>query len=138
MYLTNDLMNWADQLNDICILRVMDIHWSYQHLLFWAVIVWHRLSANQIVRCFKLKKLKNYMRYQVYFYFHWSYKKYRTILGCARKYSWPINLQDFWLLTCLIVIIPGVHCYIVLVSTTIACSYFLLFILLTLISAQQI
>ena len=33
MYLTNDLMNWA-VLNDICILRVMDIHWSYQNLLF--------------------------------------------------------------------------------------------------------
>ena len=50
-------MNWADWLNDICILRVMDIHWSYQNLLFWASIVWHRLSANQIVRYFKLKKL---------------------------------------------------------------------------------
>ena len=56
-------MNWADWLN-ICILRVMDIHWSYQNLLFWAGIVWHRLSANQIVRCFKLKKPRKYMRYQ--------------------------------------------------------------------------
>ena len=55
MYLTNDLMNCADWLNDICILKVMDIHWSYQNLIFWAGIVWHRVSANQIVRCFKLK-----------------------------------------------------------------------------------
>ena len=62
----DELSRW---LNDICILRVMDIHWSYQNLLFWAGIVWHRLSANQIVRCFKLKKLKNCMRYQVFFFF---------------------------------------------------------------------
>ena len=60
-------MNWADWLNDICILRVMGIHWSYQNLLFWAGIVWYRLSANQIIRCFKLKKLKSYMRCQVDF-----------------------------------------------------------------------
>ena len=68
VYLTNDLMNWADWLNGICILRVMNIHWSYQNLLFWAGIVWHRFLANQIVRYFKLKKLKNYMRYQVDFF----------------------------------------------------------------------
>ena len=75
-------------------------HWSYQNLLFWAGIVWHRLSANHFVRYFKLKKLKNYMRYQVDFCFHWSYKKY-AILGYATKYSWPIILQNFLLLTCL-------------------------------------
>ena len=97
VYLTNDLMNWADWLNDICILRVMDIHWNYQNLLFWAGIVWHRLSANQIVRCFKLKKLKNYMRYQVDFLLPLKLQKY-AILGYATKYSWPIILQDFLLL----------------------------------------
>ena len=45
-----------------------NIHWSYQNLLFWAGIVWYRLSANQIFRCFKLKKFKSYMRYQVEFF----------------------------------------------------------------------
>ena len=102
------------------------------------------LSANQIVRCFKLKKLKNYMRYKNYmsiwvfeymsiwvyeythivknymsiFGFHWNYKKYHAILGYAAKYSWPINLQDFFTsgLFDLLILIPGVHCYIVLVS----------------------
>ena len=49
----------------ICIL--LDIHWSYNNMLFWAGIVRHSLSANQIVRCFKLKKLKKDMRYQVDF-----------------------------------------------------------------------
>ena len=47
----------------ICIL--LDIYWSYKNMLFWAGIVMHSLSANQIVRCFKLKKLKKNMRYQV-------------------------------------------------------------------------
>ena len=36
-------------------------------LLFWAGIVRNSLSTNQIVRCIKLKKLKNNMRYQVDF-----------------------------------------------------------------------
>ena len=47
----------------ICIL--LDIHWSYKNMLFWAGIVRHRLSFNQIVRCFKRNKLENYTRYQV-------------------------------------------------------------------------
>ena len=36
-------------------------------MLFWAGIVRHSLSANQIVRCFKLKNLKKDIRYQVNF-----------------------------------------------------------------------
>ena len=36
-------------------------------ILGWAGIFWHRLSTNQIVRCFKLKKLKSYVRYQADF-----------------------------------------------------------------------
>ena len=38
------------------------LHWSYKNI-FWAGIVRHSLSANQIARCFKLKKLKKDMRY---------------------------------------------------------------------------
>ena len=37
-------------------------------MLFWAGIVKHSLSVNQIVRCFKLKKLKKDVRYQVDFF----------------------------------------------------------------------
>ena len=46
----------------------LDIHWSYKNMLFWAGIVKHSLSVNQIVRCFKLKKLKKDVRYQVDFF----------------------------------------------------------------------
>ena len=49
----------------ICLL--LDICWSYKNMLFWAGIVRYSLSANQIVRYFKLKKLKKDMRYQVDF-----------------------------------------------------------------------
>ena len=49
----------------ICIL--LDIHGSYKNMLFLVGITRHRLSANQIVKCFKLKKLKKDMRYQVGF-----------------------------------------------------------------------
>ena len=63
-YLWRGLSDFVDFLYVvICIL--LDIHWGYQNLLFWAGIVRHRLSANQIVRCFKLKKIENYMRYQL-------------------------------------------------------------------------
>ena len=38
-----------------------DIHWSYKNRLFWAGIVRHRLSANQIVRyALTLKTRKSY------------------------------------------------------------------------------
>ena len=52
-------------LTSICIM--LDFHWSYNYMLFWDVIVRHRLSTNQIVRCFKLRNLKNYVSYQVDF-----------------------------------------------------------------------
>ena len=111
------MINWGDWLNDICILRVMDIHCSYQNLLFWAGIVWHKLSANQIVRCFKLKNFKTIWCIEWIFCFHWSYKKYHTILVmlentlgqslCRIFYFWLV-----WLLT-LLILIPGgplLHC----------------------------
>ena len=49
----------------ICIL--LDIHWSCKKVQFWAGNVRHGLSANQITRHFKLKKLENYMRFHVDF-----------------------------------------------------------------------
>ena len=85
---------------------------SYQNLLFWACIVWHRFSTNQIVRYFKLKKRKNYMRYQVEFLLPLKLQKY-PILGYVVKYSWPISLQDFLLLLLLVNLNNGgslLHC----------------------------
>ena len=58
---------WIERIDWIVVYWVMDIHWSYQNLLFWTGIVWLGLSTNQIVRCFKLEKRKSYMRYQVDF-----------------------------------------------------------------------
>ena len=108
-------MNWADWLNDIGILRVMDIHWSYQNLLFWAGIVWHRLSANRIVRCFKLEKLKNYMRYQFDFLLLLKLQKisyyfalcWKILLASQGARFFTFHIFD------LLILMPGVHCYIV-------------------------
>ena len=47
-----------------------------------------------------LKNLKTIWGIKLVFCFHWSYKRYHTILGYAGKYSWPISLQNFLLLTC--------------------------------------
>ena len=118
MYLKNDLMNWGDWLNDIFILRVMDIHWSYQYLLFWAGIVWHRLSANQIVRCFKLEKLKNYMRYQVDVLLPLKLQKISYYLGLWQKILLANQFAGFFTFNLfgLLISIPGIHCYIVLVD----------------------
>ena len=119
MYLTNDLMNWADWLNDICILRVMDIHWSYQNLLFWAGIVWHRISANQIGKSdvSNLKKLKNYLRYQTDLLLPLKLQK-MYYFGLYPKCSWPIDLQNFTFdLSELLILIPGVHYYVVFVGS---------------------
>ena len=116
MYLTNHLMNWADWLNDYCILRVMDIHLSYQNLLFWPGIVWHRLSANQTVRCFKFKKLKTYMGYQVDFLLPLKLQKISYYFGLCRKILLANQFAKFFTfdLFDLLILIPGVHWYIAL------------------------
>ena len=111
MYLTNDLMNWTDWLNEICILRVTDIRWSYQNLLFWTGIVWHRLSANQIVRCFKLKKL-NYMRYQVDFLLPLKVQKISYYFRLCWKILLVNQFAGFFTfdLFDLLILIPLLHC----------------------------
>ena len=112
-------MNWGDWLNDTCILRVMNILWSYQNWLFWTGIVWHRLSANQIVRCFKIKKLKNYMRYQVDFLLSLKLQKISYYFGLCRKILLANQFAGFFTfdLFDLLILIPGVHFYVVLVSS---------------------
>ena len=70
-------------------------------MLFWAGIVRHRLSANQIFRCLKLKKIENYVRYHADFLLPLKLQKNMLFLVMIPKYSWPISLQDFLLSTCL-------------------------------------
>ena len=100
----------------ICIL--LNIHWSYQNLLFWAGIVRHRLSANQIVRCFKLRKLKNYMRYQVDFLLPLKLQKISYYFGLCWKLLLANQFAGFFTfdLFDLIILILEFHCYIVLVA----------------------
>ena len=78
-------------------------------------IVWHRLSANQIVRCFKLKKRKNYMRYQVDFLLSLKLQKISYYFGLCWKILLANQFAGFFTfdLFDLLILIPGVHCYIV-------------------------
>ena len=65
-YLSKDMTDFIDFLQEvICIL--LDIHWSYKNMWFWAGNVRHGLSTNHIARYFKFKRLKNYMRFHVDF-----------------------------------------------------------------------
>ena len=61
-YLCKGFSDFVDFLH-VAICTLLDIHWSYKNMLFWVGTVRYRLSANRTVRCFKLKKLENYMRY---------------------------------------------------------------------------
>ena len=111
------MCNFVDFLEAvICIL--LDIHWSYQNLLFWAGIVRHRVSANQIVRCFKLKKLENYMRYQVDFLLPLKLQKVSCYFGLCHKIILGNLFAGFFTfdLFNLSILMLGVHYYIVFIS----------------------
>ena len=87
---------------EVVIWILLDIHWSYKNMLFWAGIIRHSLSANQIVRCFKLKSTQK--GHEVSSWFFASVKTRRNIMlfwVMTQKYSWPISLQDIILLACL-------------------------------------
>ena len=73
------------RLNNFSVLKAMDINWSYQALLFWAGVFWDRLSTSQTVRCFKLKKLKRYMSYQVDFLLPLKLQKLSCYFGLSRR-----------------------------------------------------
>ena len=81
----------------ICIL--LNIHYPLK--LFWAGILRHSVSANQIVRCFKLTNFKNSMRYYVDFLLPLKLKEMSYNFGL-----WPQNTlgqsdcRIFLLLTC--------------------------------------
>ena len=57
-----------------------------------------------------LKNLKAIWDINLMFCFHWNYKKYHTILANPFAGFFTFDLFD------LLILIPGVHCYIVLVS----------------------
>ena len=113
VYLTNDLMNLADWLN-IYILIVMDIYWSYKNLLFWTGIVWHRISANQVVRGFKLEKLKIYMMYQVDFLLLLKLQKISYYFELCQKILLANQFSKFFYFNLfdLLILITGIHCHI--------------------------
>ena len=93
----------------ICIL--LDIHWNYKNMLFWAGVVRHSHSVNQIVKCFKLKKLKKDMRYQVDFLLPLKLEEilcYDPKILLFNNFAGYFNFGLFDLLN----IIPEVHCYI--------------------------
>ena len=98
----------------ICVL--LDIHWSYQNMLFWAGIIRHSPSGNQIVRCFKLKKLENYARNQVDFLLPFKLQKISCYFGLCRKTLLANQIARIFTfdLFDLLILIPVVHCYIVL------------------------
>ena len=64
-----------------------------------------------------LRNLKTIWGIKLIFCFHWSYKKYHTIFGLCWKILLVNQLTGFstFDLFDLLILIPGVHCYIVLV-----------------------
>ena len=89
-------------------------------MLFWVGTVRHRLSTNQIVRCFKLKKLENSMRDQVDFLPPLKLQMISYILSNGFKKLLANQFAEFLTfdLFVLLILIPGVNCYIVLVNSS--------------------
>ena len=90
---------WSNK-SPISLERVMWFCWFFESsYLGWNCQVYN-LSANQIVRCFKLKKLKKNMRYQVDFLLPLKLEEILCYFGW-----WPQNtlgqsvcrIFDFWL-----------------------------------------
>ena len=80
-------------------------------MLFWAGIVRHSHSVNQNVKCFKLKKLKKDMMYQVDFLLPLKLEEIlcydpKTLLVNQFAEYFSFGLFD------LLNVMPGVHCYI--------------------------
>ena len=80
-----------------------------------AGIFWHRLSTNQIVRCFKLKKLQSYMRYQIDFLLPLKLQKISCYFGLCSKILLANHFTEFlnfWLvwLVNLNTGVPLLHC----------------------------
>ena len=84
----------------ICIL--LDIHWSYKNVLFWAALSGIASQPFRLSDVLNRKKLEHDMRYQVdYFASVEARKNFMLFWVMTPKYSWPISSQGFLLLTCL-------------------------------------
>ena len=114
VYLTNDLMNWADWMIFVYWEWWISMEATKFFILGWAGIFWHRLSTNQIVRCFKSKKLKSYMRYQVDFLLPWKLRKISYYFGLRCKILLANQFAGFFTFDWFDLLILEVHCYIVL------------------------
>ena len=95
----------------VVICMLLDIHWNYKNMLFWTGIVRHSHSVNQNVKCFKLKKLKKDMMYQVDFLLPLRLEEIlcynpKTLLVNQFAEYFSFGLFD------LLNVMPGVHCYI--------------------------
>ena len=110
-YLWKGFNDFVDFLH-VVIGILLDIHWSYKNLLLWVGTVRRRLSVNQIVRGFKLQS----WGIKLIFWHRWSYRKY-AILDHGLKKLLANQLAEIFTfdLFDLLILIPGVHCYIVLV-----------------------
>ena len=98
-YLWKLLCDFVDFLEVISSI-LLNIHWSYKNMLFWAGIVRHSLSANHIVRWFKIKKLRNYMRYQVNLLLLLKLQKMSCCFGLwpQNTLGWSVfSIFYFWL-----------------------------------------
>ena len=76
-------------------------------MLFWVGTLRHRLSTKQIVSCFKLKKLENYMRYQVNFLLPLKLRRICYFGLWPQKNSWSTSLQNFLLLFDFLILVQG-------------------------------
>ena len=110
------LSDFVDFLHAVtCIL--LDIHWSYKNMLLWVAIARSRLSTNQILKCFKQEKLENYMRCHVDFLLLLELQKNHAFWGYDPKKLLADLFTGFFTfeLFDLLILIPGIHCCIVLV-----------------------
>ena len=89
-YLWRGLSGFVDFLH-VVIYILLDIHWSYQKLLYWAGIVRHRPQPIRLSDVLNLKKLKTMWGFKLIVCLHWRYRKYHAISGYAAKYSWCIS-----------------------------------------------
>ena len=86
-----------------------------------SILGWAGISTNQIVKCFKVKKLNSYMRYQVDFLLPLKLQKIPCYFGLCHKILLANRFAGFFTfdLFNLLILILGVHCNIVLVFAVI-------------------
>ena len=108
-YLWKGLKDCVDFVH-VVIWFLLDIHWSYKNMLFWAGIVRHRLSANQIVRYFKLKTWKLY-EVSSWFFASIEATKISCYFGLWPQILLANQFTGFFTfdLFDLLILIPGVH-----------------------------